>query len=179
MPTDSQGFISEWKGRQLDGRRVLQYRAVSNLTTANTAIVEQVKDGSTFRLRLLMPEGDHQFINLALAGVRCARSAGRPGEVSEPWGDEVSVNHCHLTISGRRRSCLTSRPLCRLGSSPRRVFSSGQCAFSCCHCRMQPPRLSNLRQTRLPRHLPPFSLDPVRRSLQSFHEHQLFTSSYV
>lgn len=71
MPTDSQGFISEWKGRQLD------------------AIVEQVKDGSTFRLRLLMPEGDHQFINLALAGVRCARSAGRPGEVSEPWGDEA------------------------------------------------------------------------------------------
>lgn len=57
-----------------------------------TAIVEQVKDGSTLRVRLLMPEGDHQFINLALAGVRCARTASKQGEPSEPWGDEVSVS---------------------------------------------------------------------------------------
>ncbi|KAH9915674.1 transcription factor [Fomitopsis serialis] len=71
MPTDSQGFISEWKGRPID------------------AILEQVKDGSTVRVRLLMPEGDHQFANIAMAGVRCARVASKPGETSEPWGEEA------------------------------------------------------------------------------------------
>ncbi|KAH9832295.1 transcription factor [Rhodofomes roseus] len=71
MPTDSQGFISEWKGQPLE------------------AIVEQVKDGSTVRVRLLMPEGDHQFANIAMAGVRCARVASKPGETSEPWGEQA------------------------------------------------------------------------------------------
>ncbi|KZT65949.1 hypothetical protein DAEQUDRAFT_696411 [Daedalea quercina L-15889] len=71
MPTDSQSFIAEWKGRPLD------------------AIIEQVKDGSTVRVRLLLPEGDHQFANIAMAGVRCARVASKPGETSEPWGEEA------------------------------------------------------------------------------------------
>ncbi|OCH88265.1 transcription factor [Obba rivulosa] len=71
MPTDSQVFISEYKGQTLDG------------------IVEAVKDGSTLRIRLLMPDGEHQFINLALAGVRCARVSGKQGESSEPWGEEA------------------------------------------------------------------------------------------
>lgn len=52
-------------------------------------LIEQVKDGSTLRIRLLMPDGDHQFVNIALAGVRCARAGGKPGEVSEQWGEEV------------------------------------------------------------------------------------------
>ncbi|KZT08461.1 transcription factor [Laetiporus sulphureus 93-53] len=79
MPTDSQAFITEWKGRQLD------------------AIVEQVKDGSTLRVRLLMPEGEHQFVNIALAGVRCARVASKPGEQSEPWGEEAKYfTECRL-----------------------------------------------------------------------------------
>ncbi|OJT09282.1 nuclease domain-containing protein 1 [Trametes pubescens] len=71
MPTDSQTFITEWKGRPIDG------------------LIEQVKDGSTLRIRLLMPDGDHQFVNIALAGVRCARAGGKPGEVSEQWGEEA------------------------------------------------------------------------------------------
>ncbi|KAI0633336.1 transcription factor [Trametes polyzona] len=71
MPTDSQGFITEWKGRPIDG------------------LVEQVKDGSTLRIRLILPDGDHQFVNIALAGVRCARVAAKPGETSEPWGEEA------------------------------------------------------------------------------------------
>ncbi|TCD62798.1 hypothetical protein EIP91_006391 [Steccherinum ochraceum] len=70
MPEDSQGFITEWKGKSID------------------AIVEQVKDGSTLRLRLLMPDGEHQFINIALAGVRAARASSKQGEPSEPWGEE-------------------------------------------------------------------------------------------
>ncbi|KAI0645442.1 transcription factor [Trametes meyenii] len=71
MPTDSQGFITEWKGRPIDG------------------LVEQVKDGSTLRIRLVMPDGDHQFVNIALAGVRCSRVASKPGETSEQWGEEA------------------------------------------------------------------------------------------
>ncbi|KAH8079445.1 transcription factor [Cristinia sonorae] len=71
MPEDSQGFITEWKGKSID------------------AIVEQVKDGSTLRLRLLLPDGNvHQFINIALAGVRAARASSKQGEPSEPWGEE-------------------------------------------------------------------------------------------
>lgn len=73
MPTDSHAFITEWKGKAIDG------------------IVEQVKDGSTLRIRLLMPEGDHQFVNITLAGVRCPRVASKPDESSEPFGEEVSI----------------------------------------------------------------------------------------
>ncbi|KAI0675045.1 transcription factor [Trametes maxima] len=71
MPTDSQAFITEWKGRPIDG------------------LVEQVKDGSTLRIRLVMPDGDHQFVNIALAGVRCSRVASKQGEASEQWGEEA------------------------------------------------------------------------------------------
>ena len=78
MPTDSHAFMTEWKGKALDG------------------IVEQVKDGSTLRIRLLMPEGDHQFVNITLAGVRCPRVASKPDESSEPFGEEGSI----VQISG-------------------------------------------------------------------------------
>ncbi|KII92084.1 hypothetical protein PLICRDRAFT_50514 [Plicaturopsis crispa FD-325 SS-3] len=71
MPTDSQAFVSEWKGKSID------------------AIVEQVRDGSTLRVRLLMPDGEHQFANIALAGVRSARASSKQGEPSEPWGEEA------------------------------------------------------------------------------------------
>ncbi|KAJ3849044.1 hypothetical protein EV368DRAFT_48091 [Lentinula lateritia] len=71
MPTDSQAFLSEYKGQPLD------------------AIVEQVRDGSTLRVRLLLPEGDHQLVNIALAGVRAARASTKQGEPSEPWGEEA------------------------------------------------------------------------------------------
>lgn len=71
MPTDSQTFVSEWKGKSLD------------------AIVEQVRDGTTLRTRLLMPDGEHQIVNIALAGVRSPRVASKPGESSETWGEEV------------------------------------------------------------------------------------------
>ncbi|KAJ3735805.1 hypothetical protein DFJ43DRAFT_1151026 [Lentinula guzmanii] len=71
MPTDSQAFLSEYKGKSLD------------------AIVEQVRDGSTLRVRLFLPEGDHQLVNIALAGVRAARASTKQGEPSEPWGEEA------------------------------------------------------------------------------------------
>ncbi|KAJ7076400.1 hypothetical protein B0H15DRAFT_925222 [Mycena belliarum] len=71
MPTDSQAFVSEWKGKSLD------------------AIVEQVRDGTTLRVRLLMPDGEHQIVNIALAGVRSARTSSKQGEPSEAWGEEA------------------------------------------------------------------------------------------
>ena len=51
--------------------------------------MEQVRDGSTLRVRLQMPEDQHQFANISLAGVRCPRATGRDGEAAEEWGDEV------------------------------------------------------------------------------------------
>jgi staphylococcal nuclease domain-containing protein 1 len=71
MPEDSQAFVNEWKGKQID------------------AIVEQVRDGTTLRVRLLMPDGEHQMANIALAGVRSARASSKQGEPSEPWGEEA------------------------------------------------------------------------------------------
>lgn len=37
-----------------------------------------------------MPDGDHQIVNIALAGVRSARASSKQGEPSDPWGEEVS-----------------------------------------------------------------------------------------
>ncbi|KAG6879666.1 hypothetical protein C0992_013202 [Termitomyces sp. T32_za158] len=71
MPEDSQAFIAEWKGKSLD------------------AIVEYVKDGTTLRVRLLLPDGEHQIVNIALAGVRSPRASTKQGELSEPWGEEA------------------------------------------------------------------------------------------
>ncbi|KAF8806427.1 transcription factor [Phlegmacium glaucopus] len=71
MPVDSHAFVTEWKGKSID------------------AIVEQVRDGTTLRVRLLMPDGEHQMVNIALAGVRSARASTKQGELSEPWGEEA------------------------------------------------------------------------------------------
>ncbi|KAG7098664.1 hypothetical protein E1B28_000580 [Marasmius oreades] len=71
MPVDSQAFLTEWKGKTID------------------AIVEQVRDGSTLRVRLLLPEGDQQMVNIALAGVRSAKASSKQGETAEPWGEEA------------------------------------------------------------------------------------------
>ncbi|KAK2463207.1 hypothetical protein APHAL10511_004862 [Amanita phalloides] len=71
MPTDSQAFLAEWKGKDLDG------------------IVENVRDGTSLRIRLLMSNGDHQMLNITLAGVKSPRVAAKPGEASEPLGEEA------------------------------------------------------------------------------------------
>ena len=107
MPTDSQAFISEWKGKPIDGEFavVLWFSGLRLHVGNNLAVVEQVKDGSTVRVRLLMPDGEHQFINLSLAGVRSPRVSAKPGEVSEPWSEEVrfrsSPSQRHLLIANR------------------------------------------------------------------------------
>ena len=54
------------------------------------AMVESVRDGTTLRVRLFMPDGEHQFVNITLAGARSPRVASKQGESSELLGDEVS-----------------------------------------------------------------------------------------
>lgn len=45
------------------------------------------------RVRLFMPDGEHQIVNIALAGVRSARASSKQGEPSEPWGEEVRFSN--------------------------------------------------------------------------------------
>ena len=52
-------------------------------------IVEQVRDGSTLRIRLLLPNNVYQLVNTSMAGIRCAKAVGKDGEPAEPWGEEV------------------------------------------------------------------------------------------
>lgn len=60
-------------------------------TLCNTGLVEQVRDGTTLRVRLFMPEGDHQMVNITLAGIKSPRASTRQGESSEPLGEEVGL----------------------------------------------------------------------------------------
>ncbi|WWC61150.1 uncharacterized protein I303_103729 [Kwoniella dejecticola CBS 10117] len=74
MPSDPHAFVAEHKDHDID------------------AIVEQVRDGTQIRVRLLLDEENHQFVNLVLAGAKAPRaSAGRDNDTSsaEPWGEEA------------------------------------------------------------------------------------------
>ncbi|KAF9793381.1 transcription factor [Thelephora terrestris] len=71
MPVDSQAFMTTWKGKPID------------------AIVENVRDGSTVRVRLFLSDNEHQFVNVAMAGVRTPRASNKQGEPSEQWGEEA------------------------------------------------------------------------------------------
>lgn len=75
MPENSHGFLTEWKGKPID------------------SIVEQVRDGSLLRVRLLLSSNRHQLINLHLAGIKTPRVSGGGGPNSvdtggEPFGEE-------------------------------------------------------------------------------------------
>ena len=90
MPVDSHAFVTEWKGKPIDGKSTTLSIELLKLYFGFAAIVEQVREGTTLRVRLLMPDGEHQMVNIALAGVRSARVSSKPGESSEPYGEEVS-----------------------------------------------------------------------------------------
>jgi staphylococcal nuclease domain-containing protein 1 len=54
------------------------------------ALVEQVRDGTTVRARLLLSDPQrHQLVNVSMTAVRSPRPVSRQGEAAEPWGDEV------------------------------------------------------------------------------------------
>lgn len=71
MPADAHAFINEHKGKDI------------------SAIVEQVRDGTQLRVRLLLDDTHHQFVNLVVAGAKSPRAAGRDGDSAEPWGEEA------------------------------------------------------------------------------------------
>ncbi|CAO3674812.1 unnamed protein product [Rhizopus microsporus] len=71
---DPHAFLSKYKGKPLN------------------AIIEQVRDGSTFRVLLLLPDNTQQIITLSLSGIKaptCKRDNAEDGAVSEPFGEEA------------------------------------------------------------------------------------------
>lgn len=156
MPEDSQAFVTEWKGKQIDGK---QYRTAlpaplrPYLCPILLAIVEQVRDGTTLRVRLLMPDGEHQVVNIALAGVRSARASTKQGEPSEPWGEEVGC--FSLGVSPVFSS------IHRLNSLLSLACFNAQCASRYSRSLVQPRRPSKLVQTPPRLHLLAFSLAQV------------------
>ncbi|WVO12839.1 hypothetical protein L204_100447 [Cryptococcus depauperatus] len=115
MPTDPQAFISEYRDKEID------------------AIVEQVRDGTQLRVRLLIDDHNHQYINLVLAGAKSPRaSTVRDADASnaEPWGEEAKYFTEIRMLQRRIKVRLLSAPA-SLGASPLQTaqpakgFSSG------------------------------------------------------
>ncbi|TKY87388.1 hypothetical protein EX895_004065 [Sporisorium graminicola] len=75
MPEDTAAFLAEWKGKPIE------------------SIVEQVRDGSMLRVRLLLSSTHQQMVNLSLAGIKAPRVTGgggaSPTDASEPYGEEA------------------------------------------------------------------------------------------
>lgn len=117
MPADSQAFVNEWKGKSIDGELAFHTVRLKPLAHLSKAIVEQVRDGSTLRVRLLLPEGDHQIVNIALAGVRCPKASTKQGETAETWGEEVVPRsfqpRCDVDITVKAKYFTESRLLQR------------------------------------------------------------------
>ncbi|KAG2231435.1 hypothetical protein BDF21DRAFT_455425 [Thamnidium elegans] len=72
---DGHAFLSKYKGKPLD------------------AVIEQVRDGATFRILLILPDQTQQIITLHLSGIKapsCKRDNAPADDqsVSEPFGEE-------------------------------------------------------------------------------------------
>lgn len=104
-------------------------------------IVENVRDGTSLRVRLLMPDGDHRIVNITLAGVKSPRAAAKPGEASEPLGEEVGSLVALRCISSFCLLIIVILFRQRFSLSP--VFFNVWFASKYCHCRAQPPYHSN------------------------------------
>ena len=59
MPADPHAFINEHKGKDIDGEKQQLFECMLMI-----AIVEQVRDGTQIRVRLLLDDHTHQFVNL-------------------------------------------------------------------------------------------------------------------
>ena len=92
IPEDSQSFLSQWKGKSFDGDNANRIFYTLLIILYYLGLVEQVRDGTTLRIRLFMPEGEHQMVTIALAGVRSPRVSSKPGEPSEQWAEEVRLS---------------------------------------------------------------------------------------
>lgn len=72
---DAAAFLAEWKGKEVE------------------SVVEQVRDGSMLRVRMLTGPRHHQMVNLSLAGIKAPRLMGgggpNSGEPSEAFAEEA------------------------------------------------------------------------------------------
>lgn len=64
MPADPHAFISENKDRDFDGESPDTVWCGVRTMRLHLAIVEQVRDGTQLRVRLLLDDQHHQFVNL-------------------------------------------------------------------------------------------------------------------
>ncbi|KAI9288325.1 hypothetical protein BC943DRAFT_316272 [Umbelopsis sp. AD052] len=74
MTEDTKTFLNKYKGKQID------------------AIIEQVRDASTFRVLLMLTPQDHQMITLQLSGVKAPvvrKDIPDQPDVVEPFGEEA------------------------------------------------------------------------------------------
>ena len=94
------------------------------------AIVESVRDGTTLRVRLFMPDGEHQFVNITLAGARSPRAASKQGETFEPSGDEVSR---YRSLTGAAAALILSSKPSRRNILPNRVYFNAQSKYNFFH----------------------------------------------
>jgi len=88
MPADPQAFLKEWKDQMVDGMSLL-YVCRPLIKGPFLAIVEQVRDGSTLRVRLILSDELHQIVSVMLAGVKSPKF-GRDNEPNEQYAEEVS-----------------------------------------------------------------------------------------
>jgi len=77
-----------------------------------------------------MPDGEHQFVNITLAGARSPRAASKQGETSEILGDEVSPYRSLTNAAGALT--LPSKPS-RRDILPNRVFFNAQSKYNFFH----------------------------------------------
>ncbi len=114
------------------------------------AIVEQVREGTSLRVRLLMPDGEHQLVNVLLAGVRSPKIASKPGEVSEQWGEEVGYIMNSMYPLPSQLICIF---FVRPSFSLNHVFFNVLCVFKyylCLHQPVHPSKLAQMEHLRLP-----------------------------
>jgi staphylococcal nuclease domain-containing protein 1 len=93
-------------------------------------MVESVRDGTTLRVRLFMPDGEHQFVNITLAGARSPRVASKQGETSEPSGDEVSR---YRSLTNAAAALMLSSKPSRRNILPNRVYFNAQSKYNFFH----------------------------------------------
>ena len=159
MPVDSHAFVSEWKGKPIDGKSTTPLLDLLKLYFGFAAIVEQVREGTTLRVRLLMPDGEHQMVNIALAGVRSARASSKQGEPSEPYGEEVgSLYPFNIIIP-------ISFPSQRQNTTQNPVYFNALSEYKYYLCRIQLQFRFKMLPMLLHHHLLAYLLGQVKRSV--------------
>lgn len=67
---------------------------------------------------MMMPDGEHQYANITLAGVRCPRVSSKPGEPTEQWGEEVCLHVVNTLPFIYRPSFPAGEVLHRVAAAP-------------------------------------------------------------